>query len=169
MKVKSYDDIILIDCERKKHYHLFDMLEGGKWIDIDGKSQFAISRVFEEQVLKIIENYEKENPKLDKYNKDVSIIAKEEFYKSFDSKKPVNFNKLNTIKKSIGSLSSSTYDSSSSSDGFPSPRTPGRESDEEDGDEDEEDGDVNEDIEFLFEKIEELEKRIERLESGRRK
>lgn len=167
MKVKSYDDIILVECERKKHYHLFDMLEGGKWIDIDGKSQFAISKAFEDQLVKIIDNYEKENPKLDKYNKDASSIAKEEFYKSFDSKKPINFKLLNNRsgRKSINSLSSSTYDSSSS-DGFPSPRTPGKDESDED-EEEEEEGD--EDLEFIYEKLEELEKRLERLESSKKR
>lgn len=165
MKIKSYDDIILVECDKKKHYYLFDTLEGGKWIDIDGKSQFAISRSFEEQLTKIVNNFNNQNPKLDKYNKDVSLIAKEEYFKSFDSTKPVDFSRINT-KKSISSLSSSTYDESSS-DGFPSPRTPGKHDTEEEDDEEEEEG--NEEFEFIIEKLEELEKRIERLESSSRK
>lgn len=169
MKIKSYDDIILVECDKKKHYYLFESLEGGKWIEIDGKSQFAISKSAEEQVTKIINLYTTQNPKLDKYNKDASLIAKEEYYKSFDSKKPIDFNKINT-KKTIRSLSSSVYDSSSS-DGFPSPRTPGRcdTSEEDGGDDDDEEDEDNEELDFIVEKLEELEKRIERLETSVRK
>jgi hypothetical protein len=161
MKIKCFDDILIVECDKYKHADTFKTLKG-KWIDVNGKNQFAVTKEFESELRKIVDTINGDDSEIQKYNKNLTMKVKEEYYKSFDSK-PINFGELKGDKKSIRSLSSSTY-ASSSSDGFPSPKTPGKEkSDDESDEEDDEDSD----IEYLLEKVEELEKRIQKLEKRR--
>lgn len=168
MEIKCYDGILIVECNRHKYVKYFNSLSHGKWIDINGKNHFAItySNENEEALKKIVATIETEDNKVvDKYN-NISIKIKEEYYKSFDCK-PVNFNfnaelqSKEEDKRSVGSLSSSVYDTTSSSDGFPSPVTPGKTKD--DGD------DSDDDFQYIFKKLQELEERIEHLEGDSEK
>ena len=163
MEIKCYDgDILIVECNRYKYSKRFRNLKG-KWVDISGKNHFAVAKKYEDKLIEIVNDIKKEIEGSDsKYIKPESLKLKEEYYKSFNCK-PINFLselKLDstTKKKSIGSLSSSSY-GSSSSDGFPSPETPGKKTDD---DSEEEDDDV--DVEFILDKLHELEKRIVKLE-----
>lgn len=163
MKIKYYDDILIVECDKYKYSNHFKNLKG-KWIDVNGKNQFAVTKEFETDLCKIVDEINGDDTEIQKYNNNLTMKVKEEYYKSFDSK-PINFGELKGDKKSIRSLSSSTY-ASSSSDGFPSPKTPGKgEGEEEEGEEEDEDED--DDIEYIFDKLEELEKRIQKLEKRR--
>ena len=161
MEIKCYDeDILIVKCNRYKYSSHFKTLKG-KWIDIKGKNHFAISKKYESDLQKIVDDI-KTDEETSKYSRNDVLKIKEEYYKSFDCK-PINFggelNCSNRSKKSVGSLSSSSYgDCSSSSDGFPSPETPGKKEEEDE----EEDDDI--DFEFMMDKLCELEKRIEKLE-----
>jgi hypothetical protein len=165
MEIKCYDDdILIIECNRLKYSSRFQTLKG-KWIDINGKNHFAVGKKYEAELSSIVEDIkkekEKEHEKESKYNNTESLKLKEEYYKSFNCK-PIDFNnelKVGSGKKSIGSLSSSSY-GSSSSDGFPSPETPGKKGE----DEYEDDDDDELDLEFIIDKLHELEKRIMKLE-----
>lgn len=163
MEIKCYDsDILIVECNRYKYSKRFRNLKG-KWIDISGKNHFAVAKKYEDELTEIVNDIKKEiEDSVSKYSKPESLKLKEEYYKSFNCK-PINFLselKLDstTKKKSIGSLSSSSY-GSSSSDGFPSPETPGKKSDD-----DSEDDDEDVDVEFILDKLHELEKRIVKLE-----
>jgi len=164
MEIKCYDgDILIVECNRYKYSKRFQNLKG-KWIDISGKNHFAVAKKYEDELTDIVNDIKKEieDTESSKYSKPESLKLKEEYFKSFNCK-PINFLselKLDstTKKKSIGSLSSSSY-GSSSSDGFPSPETPGKKSDD---DSEEDDDDV--DVEFILDKLHELEKRIAKLE-----
>ena len=109
----------------------------------------------------IVDDINKKDVVVNKYNNNIEMKIKEEYYKSFNSR-PINFSAelKRRSKTSAVSLSSSVYDddTSSSSDGFPSPGTPGKKKKSE-GDDDEED-----DLDFIINKMNELEERIERLE-----
>jgi hypothetical protein len=169
MKIKYYDDILIVECDKYKYANHFKNMKG-KWIDVNGKNQFAVTKEFETDLRKIVDEINGDDTEIQKYNNNLTMKVKEEYYKSFDSK-PINFGELKGDKKSIRSLSSSTY-ASSSSDGFPSPKTPGKEEKSEGGrgeedDEEEEEEDEDDDIEYIFEKLEELEKRIQKLEKRR--
>lgn len=162
MEIKCYDgDILIVECNRYKYSKRFRNLKG-KWIDISGKNHFAVAKKYEDELTEIVNDIKSEiEDSQSKYSKPESLKLKEEYFKSFNCK-PINFLselKLDstTKKKSIGSLSSSSY-GSSSSDGFPSPETPGKKSD----DDSEDDEDV--DVEFILDKLHELEKRIVKLE-----
>ena len=168
MKIKSYDDILIVECNRQKYSKRFKHIKG-KWIDINGKNQFAVAKEFEKDFQKVVDEINSEEKQINKYNNNISLKVKEEYYKSFNCK-PENFGfgELELSKddgdRSIGSLSSSSY-GSSSSDGFPSPETPGKEKDDDDDDDDEEDEeDEEDDLEYVMDKLSELEKRIEKLE-----
>ena len=161
MEIKCYDgDILIVECNRHKYSKRFKNLKG-KWIDISGKNHFAIAKKYEDELSEIV--YEITNEIKDsesKYSNPESLKLKEEYFKSFNCK-PINFLselKLDSMskKKSIGSLSSSSY-GSSSSDGFPSPETPGKKDDDDDDDDEV-------DVEYILDKLHELEKRIVKLE-----
>lgn len=170
MEIKCYDGILIVECNRHKNVKYFNSLSHGKWIDINGKNHFAVTYTNEneEALKKIVATIDVEDNKVvDKYN-NISIKIKEEYYKSFDCK-PVNFNFNAELqvkeedKRSVGSLASSTYDTSSS-DGFPSPVTPGKKKeDNNDGD------DSDDDFQYIFKKLQELEERIEHLEGDAEK
>lgn len=164
MKIKCFDDILIVECDKYKYADTFKTLKG-KWIDVNGKNQFAVTKEFESELRKIVDTINGDDSEIQKYNKNLTMKVKEEYYKSFDSK-PINFGELKGDKKSIRSLSSSTY-ASSSSDGFPSPKTPGKEKSEGEDDESDDEDDEDDDIEYLLEKVEELEKRIQKLEKRR--
>jgi hypothetical protein len=165
MKIKCFDDILIVECDKTKHADTFKSLKG-KWIDVNGKNQFAVTKDNEAELRKIVNDINGDDSEIQKYNKNLTMKVKQEYYKSFDSK-PINFGELKGEKKMIRSLSSSTY-ASSSSDGFPSPKTPGKEKSEgEDDESDDEEDDDDDDIEYLLEKVEELEKRIQKLEKRR--
>ena len=163
MEIKCYDNILIVECNRHKNIKYFNSLSNGKWIDINGKNHFAITNSLDNEgaLQKIISRIKDEDGKIvDKYN-NMAIKVKEEYYKSFDCK-PINFNfegelkpKVNnnrSDKSSMGSLSSSVYDTSSS-DGFPSPGTPGTKTEDDD-----------DDLQYIIRKLQELEDRIENLE-----
>jgi len=160
MEIKNYDDMIVLECSREKYSHLFEpLMSDSKWIDINGKNFFATSITNFVRLRMIVDDINKKDVVVNKYNNNIELKIKEEYYKSFDSH-PINFSaelKRRRSKTSAVSLSSSVYDddTSSSSDGFPSPGTPGKKK----SDEDEED-----DLEFIINKMNELEERIERLE-----
>ena len=166
MEIKCYDDdILIIECNRLKYSSRFQTLKG-KWVDINGKNHFAIGKKYEAELSGIVDEIkkekEKEHEKESKYNNTESLKLKEEYYKSFNCK-PIDFNnelKVGGSKKSIGSLSSSSY-GSSSSDGFPSPETPGKKCTDDENDDDDDD---ELDLEFIIDKLHELEKRIMKLE-----
>ena len=168
MKIKSYDDILIVECNRQKYSKRFNHIKG-KWIDINGKSQFAVSKEFEKEFQEIVDEINSEEKQVNKYNNNIALKVKEEYYKSFNCK-PENFgfgelelSKDDDGDRSIGSLSSSSY-GSSSSDGFPSPETPGKEKDEDDDDDDDDEEEEEDDFEYVMDKLNELEKRIEKLE-----
>lgn len=173
MKIKYFDDILIVECDKYKYANHFKNMKG-KWIDVNGKNQFAVTKDYESDLIKIVDEINGDDTEIQKYNNNLTMKVKEEYYKSFDSK-PINFGELKADKKSIRSLSSSTY-ASSSSDGFPSPKTPGKEKSEgggdvdgdgEEGESGEEEEDEDDDFEYIFEKLEELEKRIKKLEKRR--
>ena len=160
MKIKYYDDILIVECDKHKYSHHFKTLKG-KWIDVNGKNHFAVTKEYENLLNKIVDdiNTEECNNEVQKYNNNLTLKVKEEYYKSFNSK-PINFGELKgSEKRSRHSLSSSSYGGSSSSDGFPSPETPGKEK--------EDDEDEDDDFQYIFEKLEELEKRLEKVEQQR--
>ena len=167
MEIKCYDDdILIIECNRFKYSKRFQNLKG-KWIDINGKNHFAVGKKYESELTRIVDDInkeketEKEHEKESKYNNTESLKLKEEYYKSFNCK-PIDFSSELKVgsKKSIGSLSSSSY-GSSSSDGFPSPETPGKKASDDDDDDDDDD---ELDLEYIIDKLHELEKRIMKLE-----
>jgi hypothetical protein len=163
MEIKNYDDMIVVECNRDKFAYLFEPpMSESKWIDINGKNFFATSITNFAQLRIIVDEINKRNVVVNKYNNNLEMKIKEEYYKSFDSR-PINFSaelKRRRSKTSAKSLSSSVYDddTSSSSDGFPSPGTPGKKKNSE-GDDEEED-----DLDYLINKMNELEERIEKLE-----
>ena len=162
MEIKNYDDMIVVECNREKYSHLFQLLmSDSKWIDINGKNFFATTVNNFVRLRMIVDDINKKDVVVNKYNNNIEMKIKEEYYKSFNSR-PINFSAelKRRSKTSAVSLSSSVYDddTSSSSDGFPSPGTPGKKKKSE-GDDDEED-----DLDFIINKMNELEERIERLE-----
>ena len=162
MEIKSYDDMIVLECNRDKYCHLFrPLMTNSKWIEINGKNFFATTIDNYSQLRLIVEEIKRNNVVIDKYNNNMEMKIKEEYYKSFDSR-PLNFSaelKRRRSKTSTKSLSSSVYDddTSSSTDGFPSPGTPGKKSSKNDDEEDDE-------LEYIINKINELEERVEKLE-----
>lgn len=162
MEIKNYDDMIVVECNREKYSHLFQpLMSDSKWIDINGKNFFATTVNNFVRLRMIVDDINKKDVVVNKYNNNIEMKIKEEYYKSFNSR-PINFSAelKRRSKTSAVSLSSSVYDddTSSSSDGFPSPGTPGKKKKSE-GDDDEED-----DLDFIINKMNELEERIERLE-----
>lgn len=160
MEIKNYDDMIVVECNRDKYSHLFQpLMSDSKWIEINGKNFFATSITNFVQLRTIVDDINKRDVVVDKYNNNIEMKIKEEYYKSFDSR-PINFSAelKRRSKRSAVSLSSSVYDddTSSSSDGFPSPGTPGKKTKDDDDEED--------DLDYLINKMNELEERIEKLE-----
>lgn len=164
MEIKNYDDMIVVECNRDKFAHLFQpLMANSKWININGKSFFATSITNFVQLRIIVDEINMKDIVIDKYNNNIEMKIKEEYYKSFDSR-PINFSAelKRRSKRSHVSLSSSVYDddTTSSSDGFPSPGTPGVKKKEiEDDDED--------DLDYIINKMNELEERIEKLEENK--
>ena len=170
MQIKYYDDVLMVECDKFRYAKYFESIKG-KWVDIKGKNHFAVGKENEAELQKVLEEIKKvdEEPhdkNIKKYHNS-KLKEKVEYYKSFNSK-PINFTNLKVDdgdkKSPVHSLSSSSYgDDDESSDGFPSPNTPGKKEEEE-----EEDGDFEDDLEYIFQKLEELEKRLERLESKKK-
>lgn len=164
MEIKNYDDMIVVECNRDKYSHLFQsLMSDSKWIEINGKNFFATSITNNVQLLIIVDDINKRDIVVNKYNNNLEMKIKEEYYKSFDSR-PMNFSAelKRRSKRSVVSLSSSVYDdddTTSSSDGFPSPGTPGIKKNKKEGEEEEED-----ELEYIINKMNELEERIEKLE-----
>lgn len=157
MEIKNYDDMIVLECSREKYSHLFQpLMSDSKWIDINGKNFFATTVNNFVRLRMIVDDINKKDVVVNKYNNNIEMKIKEEYYKSFDSR-PINFSAelKRRSKNSAVSLSSSVYDDSSS-DGFPSPGTPGKKKSE--------GGDEEDDLDFIINKMNELEERIERLE-----
>jgi hypothetical protein len=165
MEIKNYDDMIVVECNKDKFGHLFTplLLKGSKWIDISGKNFFATTIDNYSQLKLIVDNISRSDIVVDKYNSNIELKLKEEYYKSFDCR-PLHFSaelrRNRRSKTSAKSLSSSVYDDddTSSSDGFPSPGTPGRKK------RDDDDDDSQSDLDYIINKINELEERIEKLE-----
>lgn len=163
MEIKNYDDMIVVECNKDKFGHLFSplMSRGSKWINISGKNFFATTINNYAQLKLIVDDMNRKDVTVDKYSSNIELKLKEEYYKSFDCH-PLNFSAelRRRSKKSSKSLSSSVYDDDdTSSDGFPSPGTPGIKKRREDDEEEEE-----ADLEYIINKINELEERIEKLE-----
>jgi hypothetical protein len=165
MEIKNYDDMIVVECSNKDKFGpLFTPLmhKGSKWIQISGKNFFATTIDNYTHLKMIVENIQKTDDAVDKYNS-IDLKLKEEYYKSFDCR-PLHFSAelRRRSRKSSKSLSSSVYDDeTSSSDGFPSPGTPGKKRTQDDDDDDD---DSHSDLEYIINKINELEDRIDKLE-----
>jgi hypothetical protein len=164
MEIKNYDDMIVVECNEDKLRDRFNRLLTGKsrWIQISGKSFFATTMDNYQALRLIVDEINSLDDVVLKYNSKLEMRLKEEYYKSFDCR-PLHFSAelRKRSKKSMKSLSSSVYDddTTSSSDGFPSPGTPGVKQKKDRDDDDEVDN-----LEYIIDKLNELEDRIEKLE-----
>lgn len=164
MEIKNYDDMIVVECNEDKLKDRFNRLLTGKsrWIEISGKSFFATTMDNYQSLRLIVDEINSLEDVVSKYNSNLEMRLKEEYYKSFDCR-PLHFSAelRKRSKKSLKSLSSSVYDddTTSSSDGFPSPGTPGVKHKKDRDDDDEVDN-----LEYIIDKLNELEDRIEKLE-----
>jgi hypothetical protein len=113
-------DLLVVACEKEKYENFFDVLDG-EWLEHNDQTHFFVSVSKECELQKIIDFINIEELK----NSSVKYICPQTYYKSFASK-PVDFKKIHDIDcdDSCSSYSSSSY-GTSSSDGFPSPETPG--------------------------------------------
>lgn len=122
LKWSKYDrDLLVVVCDKDKYENFFDVLDG-EWYN---KTHFFVSTTKEEELDRIINfiNIEEMKSLSVKYDVPVDKIS---FYKTF-TKKPTDFRKIHDVDEDDedeDSYSSSSY-GSSSSDGFPSPETPG--------------------------------------------
>lgn len=122
LKWSKYDkDLLVVPCDKDKFENFFDALDG-EWYN---KTHFFVSVKKESELDRIIDfiNIEEMKSLSVKYDTPVDKIS---FYKTF-AKKPADFRKIHDVEdeeEDENNYSSSSY-GSSSSDGFPSPETPG--------------------------------------------
>lgn len=158
-KISKDKKKLFLFCEKEKYECLFNSLMG-EWETYDNKDQFVVSVNEKDQLDKIISNlYTNKKSSLNtlKYRNPTEKLS---FYQTFATK-PINFQKILRKKSSTYSsgdefsLSSSSRDSSSSTDDFPSPGTPHRTYTEDE---------IYEAIDMVNEKLPELEHIVKKLE-----
>jgi len=120
--LKFDKDLLVVVCDKEKFENFLNVLDG-EWLEHNDQTHFFVSVEKECELQKIIDfiNIEELKNSSIKYESE----GIQTYYKSFASK-PVDFKKIHDIEEddTCSSYSSSSY-GTSSSDGFPSPETPG--------------------------------------------